>query len=258
MIYSLHVKNPETTVCEWWPKVDGLKDIKKLGFKPGLNILWGRNGTGKSTLLTAMARYLHCEQGGRPIITTSSCQAIFRSFSHDKWQRRGLAIEHDGQGTFYVNPGRTIGHLGGGFDDDFFMEGVQSAVAKGSAGQTTLIQAGMVLKHAKRVEVECRIPESINDVWKKFRGEALRMTKGTTDKKGPPTILLDEPDRSLDIDNTQQLWASVIPSMVKTRQVIVATHSPFALNMAGANYIVLGEQEYLAKCREAVKSLPGV
>ena len=210
MIHSAIVKNPKLTPCPWWPEVEGLKSRKTFRFKPGLNILWGRNGTGKSTILSALARYFHSEQGGRSVITTSSCRNLCDMFGRDeqtKW-KTGIVIEHDGQAVFYVNPGNAVGLMGGCFDDDFFSEGIANTMMKGSAGQTTLMRTNMTLKamvQDGQTKIEDRIGEGVNSVWSEVRTKILEMLKPTTEK-GPVTLLLDEPDRSIDLDFARQLW----------------------------------------------------
>lgn len=257
MIHSVAVKNAKLTPCPWWADVEGLKGRKTFRFKPGLNILWGRNGTGKSTVLTALARYFHCEQGGRSVITTTSCREICDTFAHDeknKW-KTGLKVEHDGQTVFYINPGKAVGLMGGAFDDDFFQEGITNTMMKGSAGQTTLMRTQMTLDHLKKSKgkIEDRIGENVNDLWLEIRAKVLEMLKATVDEKGPLTILLDEPDRSIDLDYARQLW-DILPIVARERQVIVATHHPFAIRLdekpVCAHYIELGNKDYRTKCKD--------
>jgi len=252
MIHAAFIKNVNKTPCKWWPKVEGLKRRKTLRFKAGLNILWGRNGTGKSTLLTALARYFHCEQGGHSVVTGNSVRAMSLDLFRDDLCT-GMKVEHDGQPVFYVNPSQAIGLIGGGagFDDDFFMEGVMNTTAHISAGQTTLMRTNMVMKKlkegVKEIEFKQKPPEGIE-----------KMLKPTSDEKGPVTILLDEPDRSMDIDFARQLW-DLLPLLARERQIIVATHHPFALGCDNevyqANFIDLGDKEYRGTCTELVRGL---
>lgn len=66
MISALRIVDPDTACVAHWGKVEALKGLEAIEFKPGLNILWGPNGCGKTTVLTAIARMLHCEQVGAP------------------------------------------------------------------------------------------------------------------------------------------------------------------------------------------------
>lgn len=60
MIHKLTIKDPTKTPMPWLGKVNALKALREFAFKPGLNVLWG------------LARLLHCEQGGRPLVTQES------------------------------------------------------------------------------------------------------------------------------------------------------------------------------------------
>ena len=69
-------------------------------------------------------------------------------------------------------------------------------------------------------------------------------------------LMLDEPDRSLSIPNTVGLWCGFLPRLAKTCQVVVASHSPFALDVPGANVIEMHEG-YLDMCRKAMEKARG-
>lgn len=56
--------------------------------------------------------------------------------------------------------------------------------------------------------------------------------------KGPQTLLFDEPESGFNLDWQARVWLNVLSKVDPARhQVIVATHSPFALGMPNANYI---------------------
>lgn len=228
----------------------GLKTISSMEFSTGLNILWGRNGTGKSSVLKLLARMFHAESGGRSVITSESCKMLvdFYTEKADKW-REGLELVHDGQPVFYANPSEAVGITGGQFDDDFFEEGFRNTKFKGSSGETTIFRLDSVTKHAVRqTEVEDRL-ENSGGVWKELHDKALDLLKPNC-PKGPVTILMDEPDRSLDFDLQDVLWKQ-IRRISKGRQMIVATHSVFAMNVAGAKYHELSPG-YLDDCRSRI------
>lgn len=232
MIAEIKVTDPERTPVKWWPSVTALKDLQ-LTLTPGLTILLGENGSGKSTLLLAVARQLHCAQGGRSVVTQTSVLEVFRDHTY----LNGLQLTHDGQSVRYVDPSRKLGMAGAAFDEDFFMEGVVSAALKGSAGQL-VIKRVLDAVAAKPVSVEWAMQrDHVNDLWQKRLDDVAQELTAKI-PVGPPTILLDEPDRSLSLPNQKQLWAA-LPRLAKKVQVIVATHSSFALDVAGATYVEL-------------------
>lgn len=253
MITSLTVTDPQNTCIKWWPHVDWLKGRDKIEFQPGVNILIGPNGSGKSTVLTALARMLFCEQGGVQVITGSGIQEAGRG------QRTGLSIQHDGSPVMYCDPNVAVGLVGGmaGFDDDFFSDGVQNAMFKGSAGQTTLNRMGRALTMLAGQE---RIPAfKTKNVWKDSPEFAWAQgLVGQPPEKPCPTIILDEPTRCLEMRWEAGFWRNVSHlSKANGIQVLVAAHSPFCVNLPEAHYIET-KTGYRQECLQAVQGFFGV
>jgi len=110
---------------------------KTFTFKPGLNIVIGQNGSGKSTILKACALSLAAYQGGFSTVTKNWCQDLF-GFSDTiqfPWN-----IAHDGQPVFFVDPRVTVGLAHGGFDDDFFNQGIMNVMNRASTGENTAVR----------------------------------------------------------------------------------------------------------------------
>jgi len=273
VISELRVVDKDKTCIKWWTKVEAFKRRTVFKFKPGLNILWAPNGHGKTTLLLAIARMLHAEQGRNTTITQQSLTELFgfgmRSFRRgsDKMTHEELAEEefksgllpvHDGQSVMYFDPGHAVGLSRGGaaFDEDFFMEGVGSLASRGSAGETTLQRMNGIfavfLGKAPWPDIKYTMERrGVNDLWGTRIDVVAEFLKGTI-PKGQPTILLDEPDRSLDIPYQFGIWRA-LPRDSKNFQIIVATHSLFALNIPGAHYIDM-KKGYLKQCRDVMKA----
>jgi energy-coupling factor transporter ATP-binding protein EcfA2 len=250
MIYSLDIRHPDKTPIAWLPKVEALAQPRMFEFKPGLNILWGRNGSGKTTVLRLLSMLCHCMQGSVPRVTQRSLMELCGHGGGDV--REAIRLKHDGQGVRHFDPGHTVGIDSGAFDDDFFSAGVSNTMFKGSAGQTTSFRfedtiVGVMRGRVPKVE------------WVAPRGQnaakvAEHFLKANA-KKGPPTVLLDEPERSLDINCQVGCWRS-IRAYAGTTQFIVASHSLFALNIPEANYIDMSPG-YLEGCKKALGLLGG-
>jgi len=249
VITAIRISNPETACVPWWSEVEQLKGLKSIKFDPGLNVLVGPNGSGKSTILMALARMLHCAQGDVQVVTQTSVIDICGPGLGSKIMK-GVMPVHDGLPVMHFDPSKTVGLFGGSFDWDFGMEGIQNTMAKGSAGQTTLIRfdrVGAVLLGHKE-------PEGVE--WKhtpykdttKNQIEKILAGKPIKGKKSRPTLLLDEPTRSLDMRYQMGVWVNIARAAQKRLQIIVAAHSPLALLIPGANIIEM-EKGYA----EAVK-----
>lgn len=260
MIYQLDILDSTKTPVPWLSKVETFKEPRTLEFKPGLNILWGRNGSGKTSLTKVLARLLHCEQSGQPCVTQESLLALNADQILDEVNlKKGLRIQHDGQGTRHFDPGHAPGLVGGAaaFDGDFMTEGLANAMFKGSAGQTTLFRFDRLMGEV----ITGTVPEVIwkfsrdrcNSTWARRVELATFFLQGNA-TKGLPTMLLDEPERSYDLNTQVGIWR-FLRAYADQVQFIVASHSLFALKIPEAHYIELSPR-YLAKSEAALHLLP--
>lgn len=83
--------------------------------------------------------------------------------------------------------------------------------------------------------------------------------KPETLKRAPdqriPTVLLDEPDRSLSIPWAANLWTNLANKADKEKvQIIAATHCPFAIDLPGVTYLET-EPGYLDRCRTVYRQV---
>ena len=266
MISELAIDDLNRSCVHHAREVPFLKEHDRVGFKPGLNILWGGNGTGKSTILSAIARMLHCEQGGRTCVTKDSLGAVFEVPSADPKSRFGERSDtladgvvpiHDGQCVLHFDPGHAVGLAFGGaaFDWDFAGAGVANTMFRGSSGQVTLERCNEVLytivKPEKWPKIEWKVSQK-GEYYAPRTSQVEAFLKGTLEQ-GQPTVLLDEPDRSLSMKLQAGLWTNLAARYSKNVQIIAASHSPLALHLPGVNYIEM-TPGYLAECEGVLDS----
>ncbi len=220
MIRSLSFdQSAATKVVPWWPKCEAWKDRTSFTFSPGLTLVCGPNGAGKTALFTLLSRLLFAEQGGKSTLTFHSVHDA-AEYPLDK-----IHLDHDGQGIWHLDLGHTPGLMGGGFDDDFFMEGVAGLQRNRiSAGQGTMVRLNSLLKAANEV----RAPGMETRGQYVKVPERLRVFLAGQGEKGPPTFLFDEPDRNLDANSEASLWIALARMALKC-QIIVISHSPLPL-----------------------------
>ena len=234
---------------------------KTFKFTPGLNILIGPNGSGKSTILQSCALSLAAVQGGQSTITETWCHEAFPG--HDDptiifpWQ-----IKHTGRPGVFVDPRVDTGLAARGtaFDNDFLAHGLNNLMFRGSTGEKSLAAInsalGMILGDIPVPDgwmISSTLHGGINNLWEK-RIEAAKEYFRGDGTGGPITIFMDEPESYLSIPMQVRLWwlLGESASRYDNLQVIVATHSPFALGIEFANYVEL-QTGYLAECRAAIK-----
>jgi ABC-type Mn2+/Zn2+ transport system ATPase subunit len=257
----MHIRDASKTPVKWLAGVDTFKQPRSFEFKPGLNILWGRNGSGKTSLIKILTRLFHCEQSNQPVVTEESLRKLtdddFRQEPNDI--RMGLQIEHDGQGVRHFDPGHAVGLIGGmaGFDWDFGASGLSNAMFRGSAGQTTLFRFNQLAEEivARSVpKVSWKVPHERagKGTWGQRVTLAAHFLESNA-PKGQPTLLLDEPERSYDLNTQIGIWR-FLRAYSDQVQFIVASHSLFALKIPEANYIELSPA-YLAGAEKALEIL---
>lgn len=259
MISKITINDPKDIAINWWATNKNLKDVKTITFGPDLNILWGVNGAGKSSLLKLIAKMFHAEQGRTSIITESSVSELFKLGK--KSIPKGAEFIHDGQGVVFFDTGHKVGlyENGGGFDWDFGKEGIEAVMRRCSAGELTtheLISLVMKMKGVKEIKPIYKIKKKfVNSFWKSRIEQIEKFFTSSADfaEKSKPTLMFDEPDRSVDIPHQRDVWRAM-SIIAKDFQVIVASHSPFAVNMPGAKYIEITDG-YLDKCRQVIKEL---
>lgn len=245
MIESLTYTPGPDSKFPYAEKLDYFKATPTTVFKPGLNIVFGANGSGKSTLLRMLGLTLAAVQGGVSTVTQDWLREVLT------FRREHIALPcsvvHDGQPVVYHDAREVVGLIGGGaFDDDFFEEGLRACVTKGSVGQLSMARgnrAFSILTKSLKGEAETGFPKAV--AWQVSRQHLatplLALLDGLLEARcprGPQTLLLDEPESGFGMPWQAGLWANILGRVDPARhQVIVATHSPFALEVPGAHYI---------------------
>lgn len=255
MINKLIVRNKRLTPIPYWNKVGFLKDKKEIEFKPGLNIVFGPNGSGKSTLLSALAILLHVKESNWPVVSKDSLGPFMRPSGFTT----GLLLEHDG------GPARYLGIADPGFPPkkDVASQRVRLETAKEtkykalhdmSHGQATVAKLVSFLS-AKPTKVRYAISKTkLSGSWEKLWDIGTEsLANVTVDGEPQQVILLDEVDRSLDFAKQHEVWRE-LREMAKTTQIIIASHSPFAVSAPGAHYIET-TPDYLSASRQALHLL---
>lgn len=241
---------PKSKVFAYAKELDFFKTHTKVEFEPGLNILFGPNGCGKSTILRMAALTLAAEQGGVSTITSTWLSDIFDFGGECKLD--GIQVSHDGQPLMYGNPRNAVGLFGGGaaFDDDFFSEGLANIQSKASTGLTTMNRLNRMLAVALgKAPFPAKVDERVNG---STRHKAAMALLKASIPVGQQTLIFDEPESGLGIPVQGNLFG-VLHKAAKENgfQLIVATHSAFALGLPGCNYIEMSPG-YIANSQNAI------
>lgn len=265
MISEIQITDAKRCAVPWWADVPALKTLENIKFKPGLNILWGRNGVGKSTIIQTISRLFCCGQSGRPFVSQNAIHTLYDDTGVPRdGNPDGVLPIHDGQAPLVFNPDKRVGLAYGGsaFDYDFIGENVQSMQRVSSGQQTVRAMVQQIAPYIMRdepwPEIQWKIDRThLNSVWEP-RADFLLDFFAPKIEVGPRTLLMDEPEKSLDLDANAKIW-DLIQVWSKSHQVIVATHSVFALGIEGANYIEVKqstEDSYLQNSLDSLRRAP--
>lgn len=234
--YPLDIKTDEGKYC--------LKD-KTLTFNDKINVLFAANGTGKSTILDAISIYglttggwsnlnFHCADFG---LLEKEYNIHTLAESKHKFTAE---VDIDGPVFKLIGVTRSQYEYGGehcGFGEGLF-NSAEALVQKmyrsqRSQGQILMHEQGTHLvaflndydKYKFDEETFKRpVTKTVNDTWKEMYQRLYDYAKETVLKGGKPTLILDEPELHLDLDNTLGLYTNIIPKLSKHFQIILSSH----------------------------------
>lgn len=240
------------------------KNDVTFNFTEGINIITGRNGSGKSVLLNLIKTY--CCIGKEqtyptfvePLYLTKD---MFTSekYSIDEYIQKQIKnkdypvcrLTWDGSIVHYLtqeyfNPNNMwnmldnpSAHLHG---EQLFGTGdvLSSFMSKNSSGESVI---KLLLKlynlPYKYSKLETK---HVNDSW----ANAIKIFEKWLKAKpqtGKPTLLIDELDSRLDIDN-QSLYWEYLSKLTPRFQIIVVSHSIFAFKQTDCNHIKLNKKYF--------------
>ena len=255
MVTKVVINNNEDAPIGYLRKLSAFKNGRTYEFKPGVNIIVGRNGCGKTTLMNLIRKYLLVDLSECSIgMFNSNVNDIFRGFGSDKRIYGGVDVYADyRRNTFRLcHAGERKNNDDVFADkhsiDEFFGqkwastgEGVLKALdslfarmfSKGARLTFDYTQLGEVYPQYMKYIVDHRVE---GDEW---------------------TILMDEPDRNLDIENSAQI-RGILGFHKPHTQIIAVVHNPLlicALSKDPDIHFIEMTRGYVKKINKLVKEL---
>lgn len=248
MIKSIQFTNGYPLNIEWVGN-------KQFNFKPGINVLFGPNGCGKSTILKTLKAYCGITGGGWTFFS-DPMQLASNSFPFGYIgltpSRCSAIVDWDGTPTFFndgdIKVNDTFFYMNERHSDDGITsqaEQLDLLAEKPSSGQYRIKMVNKVFNNIRNIP-----GISENDIPANYKhADCLKELQywNSLSRIGPQTILLDEPERALSLALQKKLFEEILPQF-SDMQIILATHSLFSLKMKDVNYIEF-EPGYIEECR---------
>lgn len=243
-------------------------------FKPGVNVIIGENGCGKTTLMTLIAMFGLCQHS--MVSTLPHLNQPFEvlklyTFFNSKMPeeettlRDGCIVNMDYQGAvFRYFPAAE--YKENDSMEDIELLSLRMERSSSSTGESMTDALGVLIKKMnteKNVDFPIldlkRYADSANDVWNRRLNLLLDYYKKyhvpITQEDFEFTILLDEPDRNLDIEHIKELY-SILSFHRPMTQMVTVIHNPVLIyklsQVYGINFIEM-TPGYLDRIRTFVK-----
>jgi len=223
---------------------------KNIEFAPDVNIIWGRNGVGKSLLLKTIGNYCFVDQTGGGGWSQLSIYFKFSSYEYeyvmkdknlsnvyDFDKNSKLDVEWSGDPCFYMHHDNMIdwthimGYSMGGSE---WIPGIGNILDVVWKKHDHHPSSGQQIKGIAEMLLNIKVPDLTikNDSFYSSSSsfvDYIKLRKKSFKGDCKPTLLLDEVDSQLDLFNQMWFHKEVIPELAKKYQIIMVTHSVFAV-----------------------------
>lgn len=214
MITSIRIDDNKRTPFKYTSKIKALKNGSEFIFKPGVNVIVGKNGSGKSTLLNMISKYMLCE---KKMCSELPSEALyFPDIFDDDKVLDGISIKSDYIGKVFYLLQQTEMRKDDILDNinnlSLYMNGTSR-----SSGEKNLHAMNSLFdfvfnqdEYAFPIQKLMEFKKKSNEFWANRIDNLLKYYKDNhvvlMEKDFEYTILMDEPDRNLDIDNIMDLY----------------------------------------------------
>ena len=249
-------------------------------FGSGINVLVGSNGCGKSTIIKTLKGYCAIKNGGWTKPSEPNKVGIGRTADWNDYPdcystytpaNCKATVTWDGTPTFFNDGDIKLEKLSYfyNFKEDF-SDGItddgdidKALQENPSAGQYRLNKLNKVINLIKAGAPEYteadfgNYPDKDDIIYSKREWQFWQYINKLYVKTygaGKNTILLDEPERSLSFPKQKELFLDIIPNQLKDFQVIIASHSPYALFIPTAGIIEM-EAGFVDGFKDAIKDI---
>lgn len=233
MITSITIKDNKRTPFRYAPKIKAFKNGSEFVFKPGVNVIIGKNGSGKSTLLNMIKKYMLCENSMCSEVPNEAL-SFPNIFDDENQILDGVSIKADYAGKVFNLLQQSEMNNNDVFKNshnfNLYMNG-----ASCSSGEKVICAMNALFdfmfnrqSYVFPIKGLVDYKRELGRFWIEKVDNLLRYYKSNrvelSEENFEYTVLLDEPDRNLDIDNIMNLYDALSFHKPRT-QIIAVIHS---------------------------------
>ena len=255
MIQEVYIKDPGNSTIKYLSGLKNFPEGRKFEFSPGVNVIVGPNGSGKTTLLKLLYDFTFtCDS---PYSKTPNPSEPYSILEYDKFFRDSRSELKDGvqikaywAAMFFrylpgndLKPGsesKSIGNL------RLHMSAAGSSTGEGTMEGIDYLFSEMFGRKSYEfplLELK-RLKDLGNDYWAPRIENLLKYYKENNidipEKDFEFTVLMDEPDKNLDLENSKQVYG-ILSHRKEQTQIIAVIHNPVLIyklsKLGGINFI---------------------
>lgn len=210
-------------------------------FKPGINILIGKNGCGKSTLINILRSYTLCNNEYHSKLPKSLLNInLFKSLQTKPFLNGIDVLANYGASTYNLRNTNDIPdneHLDNISNFKEVMIGNSLSTGQGNIYNLNILLSNMFDETINDKTIKFPINEIINKIdsysitshpWKSNLIDLYNYYIRNNIDDGVVTILMDEPEQNLDIHNLQSIY-SILSEPREDTQIIASIHNPILI-----------------------------
>lgn len=254
MIEKIVIRDNKKSPVRYLPEIPLFKKGKVFEFKPGVNVIVGKNGCGKTTLMKIIESYL--------LVEKNECsKGMFNSNINHLFGLEGKLLDGIDVYSDYQKNVFRLCHSAEKKNDDTlaninaFTE--YFTQIKSSTGEGVVIALNSMFKRmfSDGANLMFDFDKVGRDDHYKEYGSYVKSHRMTDHDEW--TILMDEPDRNLDIENMENIL-NILSFHKPQTQVIAVVHNPLLICALSKNKevnMIELTRGYVSKVKKLVKSM---